>query len=61
LALPFLEGVTKDACPPVDVNVTLPPYAELSQTPQSFFVAFFEMIQQSFIKFMKMVMVLFVV
>jgi hypothetical protein len=57
LAEPFLEGVTKDAFPPGDVNVTLPPYAVVSQTAQSIFVTFFEMFQSIFEKFMKVITV----
>lgn len=58
LAIPFMEGVTMDAFPPGDVNVTLPAYTDmLSQTPQGFFEMLFEIIKEYFDKFWKMVTV----
>jgi len=55
LAIPFMEGVTKDAFPPGDVNVILPAYADvLSQNPLSFFDKLFEFIKEYFEKLWKM-------
>ncbi len=60
LAIPFMEGVTKDAFSPGDVNVTLPAYTDtLSQNPLSFFDRLFEFVLEYFEKFWKMVTVFF--
>lgn len=53
LALPFLEGVTKDAFAPADVNVGLPPYGEI-QNRFGFFDRLLETLRAYFDKLMKM-------
>ena len=53
LALPFLEGVTKDAFAPADVNIDLPPYAEI-QNRFEFFDRLLETLRAFFDKLMKM-------
>jgi len=54
LAFPFLEGVTKDAFPPGDVNVLLPAYGTAAQM-LPFFAALFETLQSFFEKIMKVI------
>lgn len=53
LALPFLEGVTKDAFAPADVNVGLPPYGDI-QNNFDFFARLLETLREFFNKLMKM-------
>jgi hypothetical protein len=51
--------VTKDAFKPGDVNVTLPAYGVISQTPVGFFDLMLQFLQDIFTKFVKVFTVFF--
>lgn len=53
LLFPFLDGVTKDAFPPGDVNVVLPPYGGGAQAPAGFFVTLMQSMQTFLEKLLK--------